>query len=185
MFEVGHHGDESLTWSGDIIPEHESAIVIGLSSRLPAPSSTSQLIQSLTTEFQPITSRASSRHCRRRHELKLTLLIADCSPRYNDYLFVQGLAIRVGMLGQCKYFAKKQLVWQIPFFGIGFWLSVPRAHCTRVQHTLPPLLTPDLLLSPTKDRFPPDRPQLDRRREEDRVRLHSAPIAPHPCPSQR
>ena len=29
MFEVGHHGEESLTWSGDIIPEHESAIVIG------------------------------------------------------------------------------------------------------------------------------------------------------------
>jgi len=26
------------------------------------------------------------------------------------------------MLSRCRYFAKKQLVWQIPLFGLGFWL---------------------------------------------------------------
>lgn len=44
------------------------------------------------------------------------------SARFNDYLFVQGLSVRVGMLSRCRYFAKKQLVWQIPLFGLGFWL---------------------------------------------------------------
>jgi len=29
MFEVAHNGEEALTWSGDEIPEGESAIVIG------------------------------------------------------------------------------------------------------------------------------------------------------------
>ncbi|KAL7416198.1 hypothetical protein BDY24DRAFT_381321 [Mrakia frigida] len=41
---------------------------------------------------------------------------------FNDYLFVQGLAVRAGMLSRCRYFAKRQLVWQIPLFGLGFWL---------------------------------------------------------------
>lgn len=26
------------------------------------------------------------------------------------------------MLSRCRYFAKKSLVWQIPVFGVGFWL---------------------------------------------------------------
>jgi hypothetical protein len=34
MFEVGHNGEPNLTWSGDKIPDHESAIVIGECNRL-------------------------------------------------------------------------------------------------------------------------------------------------------
>ncbi|KAK1922756.1 hypothetical protein DB88DRAFT_496182 [Papiliotrema laurentii] len=40
---------------------------------------------------------------------------------YGDYYLVQALAIRAGMLGKCRYFAKKQLVWQVPVFGWSFW----------------------------------------------------------------
>ena len=40
---------------------------------------------------------------------------------YGDYYLVQSLAARKGMLGRCRYFVKKQIVWQIPLFGWAFW----------------------------------------------------------------
>ncbi|CAD6587028.1 MAG: hypothetical protein TREMPRED_004628 [Tremellales sp. Tagirdzhanova-0007] len=40
---------------------------------------------------------------------------------YSDYYLVQALAVRAGMLGRCRYFVRKELVWTIPIFGFAFW----------------------------------------------------------------
>ncbi|EIW67079.1 hypothetical protein TREMEDRAFT_64948 [Tremella mesenterica DSM 1558] len=40
---------------------------------------------------------------------------------YADYYLVQALATRAEMLGRCRYFVKKQVVWQLPIFGFSFW----------------------------------------------------------------
>lgn len=37
-----------------------------------------------------------------------------------DFYLIQELAIRAGMLGRCRYFAKQQLKW-VPFLGWGLW----------------------------------------------------------------
>ncbi|ORY28785.1 hypothetical protein BCR39DRAFT_533849 [Naematelia encephala] len=39
---------------------------------------------------------------------------------FSDYYLVQHLAVKAGMLGRCRYFAKKELV-RIPIFGWAFW----------------------------------------------------------------
>ncbi|KAI9740321.1 MAG: hypothetical protein M1834_004900 [Cirrosporium novae-zelandiae] len=39
---------------------------------------------------------------------------------WTDFYMIQALAIRSGMLGRCRYFAKKQLRW-VPFLGWGLW----------------------------------------------------------------
>jgi 1-acyl-sn-glycerol-3-phosphate acyltransferase len=44
---------------------------------------------------------------------------------YADYYLVQALSGPAGMLGRCRYFVKKEVVWQIPFFGWAFWVSPP------------------------------------------------------------
>ncbi|OAA64330.1 1-acyl-sn-glycerol-3-phosphate acyltransferase [Niveomyces insectorum RCEF 264] len=38
-----------------------------------------------------------------------------------DFYMIQALAIRSGMLGRCRYFAKTQLKW-VPFLGWGLWV---------------------------------------------------------------
>lgn len=45
---------------------------------------------------------------------------------YSDYYLIQALASRKGMLGNSRYFAKKELVWRIPIFGWSFWVGVSR-----------------------------------------------------------
>ncbi|GFZ47113.1 hypothetical protein JCM24511_04855 [Saitozyma sp. JCM 24511] len=40
---------------------------------------------------------------------------------YADYYLVQALSGPAGMLGRCRYFVKKEVVWQIPLFGWAFW----------------------------------------------------------------
>jgi 1-acyl-sn-glycerol-3-phosphate acyltransferase len=42
---------------------------------------------------------------------------------YADYCLVQALSGPAGMLGRCRYFVKKEVVWQIPLFGWAFWVS--------------------------------------------------------------
>ena len=37
-----------------------------------------------------------------------------------DFYLIQELAVRRGMLGRCRYFAKQQLKW-VPFLGWGLW----------------------------------------------------------------
>lgn len=37
-----------------------------------------------------------------------------------DFYLIQALAIRAGMLGRCRWFAKRQLKW-VPFLGWGLW----------------------------------------------------------------
>ncbi|KAF2724871.1 hypothetical protein K431DRAFT_281347 [Polychaeton citri CBS 116435] len=39
---------------------------------------------------------------------------------WTDFYMVQELAIRQGMLGRCRWFAKKELKW-VPFLGWGLW----------------------------------------------------------------
>jgi len=39
---------------------------------------------------------------------------------WSDFYMIQGLAIRCGMLGRCRYFAKIQLK-NVPFLGWGLW----------------------------------------------------------------
>lgn len=39
---------------------------------------------------------------------------------WSDFYLIQALAIRAGMLGRCRWFAKKQLKW-VPFLGWGLW----------------------------------------------------------------
>ncbi|CAK7221554.1 hypothetical protein SBRCBS47491_004564 [Sporothrix bragantina] len=42
-----------------------------------------------------------------------------------DFYMIQELAVRAGMLGRCRYFAKTQLKW-VPFLGWGLWaLGMP------------------------------------------------------------
>ncbi|KIH89763.1 1-acyl-sn-glycerol-3-phosphate acyltransferase [Sporothrix brasiliensis 5110] len=44
---------------------------------------------------------------------------------WSDFYMIQALAMRVGMLGRCRYFAKTQLKW-VPFLGWGLWaLGMP------------------------------------------------------------
>ncbi|ORX39351.1 hypothetical protein BD324DRAFT_326897 [Kockovaella imperatae] len=40
---------------------------------------------------------------------------------YADFYLVLGLAERAGMMGRSRFFVKKEIVWQIPLFGISFW----------------------------------------------------------------
>ncbi|KAK4683882.1 hypothetical protein P7C73_g6330, partial [Tremellales sp. Uapishka_1] len=40
---------------------------------------------------------------------------------YSDYYLIHHLAAKAGMLGKCRYFAKRELAWQIPIFGPAFW----------------------------------------------------------------
>ena len=61
-----------ITTSGDVLPHHESAIVI-------------------------------ANHV-----------------SWTDFYMIQQLAIRSGMLGRCRWFAKQQLKW-VPFLGWGLW----------------------------------------------------------------
>ena len=37
-----------------------------------------------------------------------------------DFYMIQALAIKAGMLGRCRWFAKQQLKW-VPFLGWGLW----------------------------------------------------------------
>ncbi|EME88185.1 uncharacterized protein MYCFIDRAFT_184949 [Pseudocercospora fijiensis CIRAD86] len=39
---------------------------------------------------------------------------------WTDFYLIQHLAIQCGMLGRCRYFAKRQLKW-VPFLGWGLW----------------------------------------------------------------
>ena len=39
---------------------------------------------------------------------------------WTDFYLIQELAIRAGMLGRCRWFAKQQLKW-VPFLGWGLW----------------------------------------------------------------
>lgn len=39
---------------------------------------------------------------------------------WSDFYMIQALALRAGMLGRCRYFAKKQLR-MVPFLGWGLW----------------------------------------------------------------
>lgn len=39
---------------------------------------------------------------------------------WSDFYLIQALALRAGMLGRCRWFAKQQLRW-IPFLGWGLW----------------------------------------------------------------
>ena len=39
---------------------------------------------------------------------------------WTDFYLIQELAIRSGMLGRCRWFAKQQLKW-VPFLGWGLW----------------------------------------------------------------
>jgi 1-acyl-sn-glycerol-3-phosphate acyltransferase len=39
---------------------------------------------------------------------------------WTDFYLIQELAIRAGMLGRCRWFAKKELKW-VPFLGWGLW----------------------------------------------------------------
>lgn len=39
---------------------------------------------------------------------------------WTDFYMIQELAIRAGMLGKCRWFAKQQLKW-VPFLGWGLW----------------------------------------------------------------
>jgi 1-acyl-sn-glycerol-3-phosphate acyltransferase len=39
---------------------------------------------------------------------------------WTDFYLIQYLAIRAGMLGRCRWFAKQQLKW-VPFLGWGLW----------------------------------------------------------------
>ena len=44
---------------------------------------------------------------------------------WTDFYMIQELAIRAGMLGRCRWFAKQQLRW-VPFLGWGLWaMSMP------------------------------------------------------------
>ena len=40
--------------------------------------------------------------------------------QWTDFYMIQELAIRSGMLGRCRWFAKKNLKW-VPFLGWGLW----------------------------------------------------------------
>lgn len=40
---------------------------------------------------------------------------------FAEWYLVQALAVRAGMLGRCRYFAKKEIVYTIPIFGFAFW----------------------------------------------------------------
>lgn len=52
-----------------------------------------------------------------RHES--ALIIAN-HVSWTDFYLIQHLAIRAGMLGRCRWFAKQQLKW-VPFLGWGLW----------------------------------------------------------------
>ncbi len=39
---------------------------------------------------------------------------------WTDFYMIQALALRAGMLGRCRWFAKSQLRW-VPFLGWGLW----------------------------------------------------------------
>lgn len=39
---------------------------------------------------------------------------------WTDFYMIQALAIKSGMLGRCRWFAKQQLKW-VPFLGWGLW----------------------------------------------------------------
>ncbi len=39
---------------------------------------------------------------------------------WTDFYMIQALAIKAGMLGRCRWFAKQQLKW-VPFLGWGLW----------------------------------------------------------------
>lgn len=52
-----------------------------------------------------------------RHES--ALVIAN-HVAWTDFYLIQHLAIRAGMLGRCRWFAKQQLKW-VPFLGWGLW----------------------------------------------------------------
>jgi 1-acyl-sn-glycerol-3-phosphate acyltransferase len=39
---------------------------------------------------------------------------------WTDFYLIQELALRAGMLGRCRWFAKKELKW-VPFLGWGLW----------------------------------------------------------------
>lgn len=39
---------------------------------------------------------------------------------WTDFYMIQEVAIRAGMLGRCRWFAKQQLKW-VPFLGWGLW----------------------------------------------------------------
>lgn len=52
-----------------------------------------------------------------RHES--ALVIAN-HVSWTDFYLIQHLAIRAGMLGRCRWFAKQQLKW-VPFLGWGLW----------------------------------------------------------------
>jgi len=39
---------------------------------------------------------------------------------WTDFYLIQALAIKAGMLGRCRWFAKQQLKW-VPFLGWGLW----------------------------------------------------------------
>lgn len=63
------------------------------------------------------------RHGRIWLPLRLVALTLKNHLSYADFYLTQHLAVRAGMLGQCRYFAKRELVWMIPLFGWAFWVS--------------------------------------------------------------
>lgn len=52
-------------------------------------------------------------------ERESALLVAN-HVSWVDFYMIQHLAIRAGMLGRCRWFAKQQLKW-VPFLGWGLW----------------------------------------------------------------
>ena len=40
---------------------------------------------------------------------------------YSDFYLLQAISSRAGMLGNSRFFAKKEIVWQVPFFGPAFY----------------------------------------------------------------
>lgn len=49
-----------------------------------------------------------------------TAIVISNHVQWTDFYMIQELAIRAGMLGRCRWFAKQQLKW-VPFLGWGLW----------------------------------------------------------------
>ncbi|TKA75141.1 hypothetical protein B0A49_05298 [Cryomyces minteri] len=52
--------------------------------------------------------------------LQESAIVVSNHVEWADFYLIQALAIRAGMLGRCRWFAKQQLRW-VPFLGWGLW----------------------------------------------------------------
>jgi 1-acyl-sn-glycerol-3-phosphate acyltransferase len=67
-----------------------------------------------------------------RHE---SALIVANHVSWADFYLIQHLAIRTGMLGRCRWFAKQQLKW-VPFLGWGLWAMGYHENGTKIRRSL-------------------------------------------------